>query len=283
MQKAQLSAPRVAGLLVIVLAAILAVHWVIGLGAIARLVPGSLSIGLVNPLLFLAIGVCFFGCTQPPGAAAHTAWVWALRVCIVALIGLPLSHLLEGAAGVSLGLDFPRADARPSPLNPHPGRLSPNTGLLNRSGFEAWLEQQGSTRSLALLYIDLDRFKQVNDTHGHAVGDQLLQQFARRLQALVRPTDAVARLGGDEFAVALAGMRDVAHADAVAEKVVAAAQPRFEIAELQLEIGASVGVALGTDGAESWRGLIARADRMLYQAKEGGRGRHASGAQRSRR
>ncbi|WP_179106975.1 diguanylate cyclase domain-containing protein [Variovorax sp. KK3] len=157
----------------------------------------------------------------------------------------------------------------------------PLTGLLNRSGFEAWLNQHGSTHALAILYIDLDRFKQVNDTHGHAVGDQLLQQVAQRFHALVRPTDAVARLGGDEFAIALAGIRDGTHADAIAEKVVASAEPPFEVGGLQLEIGASVGVALGSDSDGGWRALVARADALLYKAKAAGRGRHASVAQQA--
>jgi diguanylate cyclase (GGDEF)-like protein/PAS domain S-box-containing protein len=155
-------------------------------------------------------------------------------------------------------------------------RRDPLTGLLNRAGFEAFLEEHGATRSLALLYIDLDRFKAVNDTHGHAVGDRLLQQFAQRLQGLVSPADAVARLGGDEFAIALAGLRDGAQADAVAEQVVAAAGVRFEVAGLGLEVGASVGVALGAPAPGGWHALIARADRMLYQAKAAGRGRFAS-------
>ena len=152
------------------------------------------------------------------------------------------------------------------------------TGLLNRSGFEQYLEQrvQGEGgASLALLYIDLDRFKPINDTHGHPVGDQVLQMFAQRLERLVRPTDAVARLGGDEFALALAGVREAANARAVADKIVSAAQLPFTVGALRLEIGASVGVAFGADLELGWRGLLERADAMLYRAKGAGRGRAA--------
>lgn len=152
------------------------------------------------------------------------------------------------------------------------------TGVLNRAGFERYLQhkaQEGDAASLALLYIDLDRFKPINDTHGHPVGDEVLRQFAQRLQAAVRPTDAVARLGGDEFAIVLSGVREKAHADAVADKVVEAAHAPFHTGSLVLTIGASVGVALGGGGDQGWRGLVASADAMLYQAKAGGRGRRA--------
>ncbi len=152
------------------------------------------------------------------------------------------------------------------------------TGLLNRAGFEEYLERQitqGGRASIALLYIDLDHFKPVNDQYGHPVGDQVLQMFAHRLMKLVRPTDAVARLGGDEFAVVLSGVRESANAHLVADKIVDAAHTLFGVGALQLQIGASVGVAFGIDPGTSWRDLVARADVLLYQAKAAGRGRHA--------
>ena len=149
------------------------------------------------------------------------------------------------------------------------------TGLLNRSGFEAELARamrDDDGAALTLLYVDLDHFKAVNDGHGHPVGDQVLQQFAQRLQSLVRPIDAVARLGGDEFAVLLRGVRQGAVAKSVADKVIAAARERFEVGGLSLGIGASVGVAYGTDSTGGWPELVARADAMLYCAKDAGRG-----------
>lgn len=154
----------------------------------------------------------------------------------------------------------------------------PLTGLLNRAGFEQQMELRmkgGEGPTLALLYIDLDHFKPVNDRHGHPVGDQLLRLFAQRLTEIVRPTDAVARLGGDEFAIMLSGVRESAHAQSVADKVVAAALAPFDVEGRTLHIGASVGVAIGADSAVGWRDLVARADARLYQAKEAGRGRHA--------
>ena len=155
------------------------------------------------------------------------------------------------------------------------------TGLLNRAGFEQQLQaclQAGEGAAVALLYIDLDRFKPVNDQHGHAVGDELLRQFAQRLTLLVRPSDAVARLGGDEFAVLLTGVRKAGHASTVADKVLAAAHRPFAAGALQLHIGASVGVAFGADpasGASGGAELLARADAELYRAKAAGRGRQS--------
>ena len=152
------------------------------------------------------------------------------------------------------------------------------TGLLNRSGFEQQMERvvaDGNGPSLALLYIDLDHFKLVNDQYGHPVGDQLLQQFAQRLSALVRPSDGVARLGGDEFALLLSGVHASANALAVADKVIAAAHTPFQVAGHVLQVGASVGVAFGVDAASGWPDLVKRADAMLYEAKNTGRGRQA--------
>jgi diguanylate cyclase (GGDEF)-like protein len=160
--------------------------------------------------------------------------------------------------------------------------------VLNRSGFEKALAERAGCapddpRSLpealvALLYIDLDRFKPVNDEHGHAVGDQLLQQFARRLRHLVRPTDLIARLGGDEFVIVLDGLHEEANAMPVADKVVAAAEQPFDVSPLPpLHIGASIGIAFwrpcGPVSGDGWPQALKRADAMLYRAKAAGRGR----------
>ncbi len=155
----------------------------------------------------------------------------------------------------------------------------PLTGLLNRTGFELAIDRNirsGRGASLALLYIDLDRFKPVNDQHGHLVGDRLLEQVAQRLSQLVRPVDAVARLGGDEFAIVLVDLARLTHAEAVAAKVVAALAQPFEVDGLTLAIGASVGVAHGAEAQGGVEDLIRRADAQLYRAKAEGRGRHAS-------
>ena len=155
------------------------------------------------------------------------------------------------------------------------------TGLLNRAGFEEHLKRSvhdGGIASLALLYIDLDHFKRINDEYGHPMGDQVLQQFAQRLGRLVRPTDAVSRLGGDEFAIVLAGIHEIGNARTVADKVIDAAHIPFDIGALRLSIGASIGVAFGAEAGDGWRALIERADANLYRAKAAGRGRQAGAA-----
>ncbi len=157
----------------------------------------------------------------------------------------------------------------------------PLTGLLNRAGFEQHMDQllqEGKGASLALLYIDLDYFKPVNDLHGHPVGDQVLEIFAKRLAALVRSTDAVARLGGDEFAITLTGTTEEAHASAVAAKVLAIAHAPFKVGALTIHIGASVGIAFTANSDIGWQGLVQRADNKLLAAKAGGRGRQVGAA-----
>ena len=160
-------------------------------------------------------------------------------------------------------------------------RVDPLTGLLNRNGFDEHLRDcteraQRDEELLALLYIDLDHFKQVNDRHGHPVGDELLKIFAKRMRNAVRPGDAVARLGGDEFAIVLAGLKAPSNAERVADKVLAAAQAPFNVGKLSLRVSASVGVAYWQRGDRDGRLLVERADAMLYRAKQGGRGRRAS-------
>jgi diguanylate cyclase (GGDEF)-like protein/PAS domain S-box-containing protein len=149
------------------------------------------------------------------------------------------------------------------------------TGLANRALFSdrlrlALARARRAGTHVALLYLDLDRFKEVNDSLGHAAGDTLLKDFAARLRAGVRASDTVARFGGDEFVVLLEDVSDREAALRVAEKIVRdAAQPlRLEGRELVSTV--SIGVAFG-DGAAGEEDLLRRADAALYQAKAAGR------------
>jgi diguanylate cyclase (GGDEF)-like protein/PAS domain S-box-containing protein len=154
------------------------------------------------------------------------------------------------------------------------------TGLLNRAGFEAQADKllaEGCGDRLALLTIDLDHFKPVNDAHGHPAGDAVLRAFAQRIYKLVRPTDAVGRIGGDEFAILLSGINSAAGAGVVADKVLAAAREPFQVGTIQVDIGASVGIAFKADLAKGWTDLVARSDAALYLAKGAGRGQRAGG------
>lgn len=150
----------------------------------------------------------------------------------------------------------------------------PLTGLLNREGLKQYLAHNARVHhhaADAVLYIDLDLFKEVNDRLGHPVGDLLLQQFASRLLEVVRPTDAVARLGGDEFVIALEGMHELAPVERVASKVLELAKTPFSIGTLTVQVAASVGIAMGHPGA-TWETMMAQADERLYAAKRAGKG-----------
>ncbi len=130
----------------------------------------------------------------------------------------------------------------------------------------------------AFLFIDLDRFKVVNDTHGHKVGDELLRAVAQRLTMCVRSTDPVARLGGDEFGVLVQRIERDEDATALAEKIVAAVERPFLVRGLELSVGASVGVAGFPEGMDTYEGVLSRGDSAMYQAKATGRGRYCLAA-----
>lgn len=150
------------------------------------------------------------------------------------------------------------------------------TGLPNRTLLREHLEQAMTRsarqqRKIAVLFCDLDRFKPVNDTFGHEVGDQLLKQVADRLRAAVRASDLVSRLGGDEFVLVLESIASEADAGQVAHKIVEAIGAPFVVGEHNIDIGTSVGIAFYPDHGDKARTLLRRADQALYQAKEAGR------------
>ena len=159
------------------------------------------------------------------------------------------------------------------------------TGLPNRLSFGKRLERAlaQATRtgqSGALLFIDLDRFKQVNDSLGHAAGDQLLQAVARRLRAVLRQEDRLFRMGGDEFTVILSAVDSAHEAARLAERLRQAASQPVVIGGQEASVGATIGIVLfpgsatgvGTETADE---LLRRADAAMYRAKAQGRGTHA--------
>ncbi|WIV96913.1 diguanylate cyclase domain-containing protein [Kinneretia aquatilis] len=154
----------------------------------------------------------------------------------------------------------------------------PLTQLLNRRGFNKKAQDlfdavstRRSSGYAALLYLDLDRFKPVNDQHGHPVGDALLKAVAGRLRHVLRPQDLVARLGGDEFAVLLPGLQDPGAARIVAEKIIQAIGAPFRIEQLELHIGISVGFCISPNHRLLLEPMVAEADAKLYEAKRAGR------------
>ena len=154
--------------------------------------------------------------------------------------------------------------------------FDPVTGLHNRHFFnqsvERTLDGHPSSQQLAVMFVDLDDFKQVNDSLGHAAGDALLREVARRLTGSLRKTDAVCRLGGDEFAVILPLADGATEASAVAAKLLAGLALPLKIADHEMFIGASIGVALACAGEMDQGELLRRADVAMYEAKAAGKG-----------
>lgn len=152
------------------------------------------------------------------------------------------------------------------------------TGLPNRALLYDRLDQaiarahrQG--HRVAVMFLDLDRFKSINDTLGHEVGDILLQEVAHRLRGVVRAADTVGRLGGDEFVVVLHEVADAAAAGQVAEKIIAAFAPPVLIGPHQLRASTSIGIALYPEDRQETHALLKCADMAMYQAKQSGRDR----------
>lgn len=151
----------------------------------------------------------------------------------------------------------------------------PNRRLFIERGNQALLGAERHDQGVSVLFIDLDKFKAVNDIHGHAAGDALLVQVAGRLAAAVRSSDTVARLGGDEFVILLPELSDTPALKVVAEKIIHALDEPFLVQGLQLDISASVGIArYPADGADI-ESLLRAADDTLYKVKEGGRNGYA--------
>lgn len=149
------------------------------------------------------------------------------------------------------------------------------TGLLNRTTFQehmvqVWEEARRYGRCFALLYVDLDCFKPINDTFGHTVGDEVLVEVARRMVATVRRSDLVGRRGGDEFVLLLPELGTVERAQVVAEKLRVALEEPIELPTCTLQISCSIGIGLYPDDAEDVETLISKADMAMYHAKQAG-------------
>ena len=149
------------------------------------------------------------------------------------------------------------------------------TGLANRHLFDDRLNQsvahaKRSNTPFTLIFIDLDKFKAVNDTHGHPMGDRVLQEAARRLRASFREIDTVARFGGDEFVVIAPGLSGEADIKQVCNKVIAALVEPIELEGLSLEIGCSMGCAQYPQAGHDEITLLGNADRAMYRAKAAG-------------
>jgi len=148
----------------------------------------------------------------------------------------------------------------------------PNTRLFEDRVVQAIAGARRTGARHGFLFIDLDRFKAINDSHGHKVGDDVIRAVAERLAASVREADTVARVGGDEFAVLVRDLQTEEDAALIARKIVAAVERPFTIRGLRLLIGASVGITVFPLEADSYDTVLSRADSAMYEAKARGRG-----------
>jgi len=154
----------------------------------------------------------------------------------------------------------------------------PLSGLANRLLFGERLDEElnrlGRTGGgLAVMFLDLDRFKEVNDTYGHQAGDELIKMVAKRLSELLRSTDTLSRFGGDEFAVIQTALRSREDADSLARRILDSLTHPFEINGTPVSIGVSIGISLAPDNGLKREELMRLADTALYQAKSAGRNR----------
>jgi diguanylate cyclase (GGDEF)-like protein/PAS domain S-box-containing protein len=152
------------------------------------------------------------------------------------------------------------------------------TGLANRNRFnehlsEAIARSERRREAMCVMYLDLDRFKAINDSLGHAGGDLVLQEFARRLSRSVRATDLVARLGGDEFVILLEGLHNLQEASSIAKKILGEMQRPIVVDGSPLPLSTSIGIAVRRQGETDSEAIVRRADQALYRAKEQGRAR----------
>jgi diguanylate cyclase (GGDEF)-like protein/PAS domain S-box-containing protein len=157
----------------------------------------------------------------------------------------------------------------------HQATHDPLTGLANRKLFDELLVRavfraERSRRAIAVLYLDLDGFKDVNDVFGHQAGDRVLAETSRRLESVIRPGDIVARLGGDEFVVLCENLATPDDAEKIAARIVQAVGRPIPVAAGVATVSASVGIAIGSPG-ESAASIVARADEAMYRTKQEGK------------
>jgi len=153
------------------------------------------------------------------------------------------------------------------------------TGLPNRLRFTANLEQaieaaKRHTQKVALLFLDVDRFKYINDTLGHDIGDKLLIEFSKRLKNCVRAEDTVARLGGDEFTIVLTEIEHAEDACLISDKIVKAIRKQFIFGKHAIDTSTSIGISIFPDNANNYEELMRTADTAMYHAKATGRNRY---------
>lgn len=196
--------------------------------------------------------------------AAHDANLGITRALLLALV-------LGGLAALATMRAIKQAEKRLNYLAYHDALTDlPNRSLLDERLHLALERARRSAQAVALLFIDLDDFKHVNDTLGHQEGDRLLEEMARRLPGCLRPNDVVARLGGDEFIVILEDIDQAQQAAPIAEQILNAISVPFELRGIELRTSASIGISLSPMHGSTSDELLKAADAAMYRAKRGG-------------
>jgi diguanylate cyclase (GGDEF)-like protein len=250
---------------------------------LASFVGSDLPLILLCGILFFVVNTALVA-TVIALASGYPIWTYFasdfLLQSSTAGFALGLSPLMVVVGEFSVGmlplLALPivaiHRNTRQAVLNEHQALHDALTGLPNRVLFHDRVRQRiESARRhdtiCAVMVMDLDHFKEINDTLGHYHGDRLLQLVGERLTSVLRAEDTVARMGGDEFAVLLPDVRDAEHALEVARKVLGGLRRSFEIDGLTLEVGGSIGIACFPDHGEDGETLLQRADIAMYAAK----------------
>lgn len=250
----------------------------------SRALTATLAVGIVGGIASRNAATPRFAVTliaalllpQIAAGAALGSWHWVHAGLVSVHFATLCSIVRRHHADVRRSMAVQREKASLASRSEHMARHDALTGLPNRTLFQERLERAVERlpggAPFAVLYLDLDRFKEVNDGLGHATGDRLLVAVAGRIRACLRPDDAAARLGGDEFAAILPAATDAATARAVAERLVREVGAGYLLDGRPVSVGASVGIALAPrDGATSDL-LLRHADMALYEAKGAGRG-----------
>jgi diguanylate cyclase (GGDEF)-like protein len=261
----------------------------LGLGAVASIGSGDWLVAMLASMSAAAMigGICFRNFGAPRFAGIMILVSLGPVVVYIAFLGEPMLYImiyqipmyLAAMAGAAFRLNrMLITTMRAERENSHRAHHDALTGLLNRAGFVDALEAKlaesiRENRPFALFFSDLDAFKPINDTFGHAAGDQVLKGVAERLRKAVPEDAAIARMGGDEFVV-LVDSVTAEQALAMGQRIVGEIAAPYEVnGETRVIVGASVGIALSPDHGSQVDELLAVADAALYEAKSSGKSR----------
>jgi diguanylate cyclase (GGDEF)-like protein/PAS domain S-box-containing protein len=242
----------------------------LGWGWTAHLLPDERDAGLADWIATVKSGVVFRGEARMLRGDGTEVWVVGQAQPELGPDGKVLGYV-----GSLTDITEQKAQQELIWVQAHMDTLTdlPNRRLfMDRLSHELLLSARQS-QGLALLYIDLDHFKEVNDTLGHAIGDQLLVAAAKRIRDSVRASDTTARLGGDEFTVILSGLTSPHHTESIAQKLVESLRVPFELEGDPVYVSASIGITLFPDDGSTVLDLMKHADQAMYRAKAEGRNR----------